>query len=89
MPGKAAATCKYQFVGDTLTAFLIIGMAFGAAAAAIAVGLFGAGLLAAFLIYSFGGAAATLAVAWFRFRCIERHEGDDKDQGSVAHRAVV
>lgn len=64
-------------------------MAFGAAAAALAVGLFGVGLFAAFLIYSFGGAAATLAVAWFRFRCVERQEREDNDHGSVVNRAVI
>ncbi|WP_185968559.1 hypothetical protein [Paracoccus sp. M683] len=49
-------------------------MAFGAIAALSAVFLFGAGLLAAFGIYAFGGAACTLIAAWFRFRCVERQE---------------
>ena len=75
MRGVVAATCTELVPwGDILAALLIIGMVFGATAAVIAVSLFGAGLLATFLVYSLGGATATLALAWFRFRCVERRE---------------
>ncbi|AUH34293.1 hypothetical protein CUV01_13670 [Paracoccus tegillarcae] len=55
-----------------------IGAACGAAAAFAAVHFFGAGLLAAFLIYSFGGAFFTILAAWLQVRCIERNE--DKNE---------
>jgi TRAP-type C4-dicarboxylate transport system permease large subunit len=49
-------------------------VASGAIAAVAVVYLFGAGLLAGLLAYSFGGAICTLVAAWFRFRCVEREE---------------
>lgn len=58
-----------------LIPLLGIGAAGGAAAAVAAVYLLGAGLLTAFLIYSFVGAFFTILAAWLHVRCIERGEG--------------
>ncbi|WP_347268737.1 hypothetical protein [Paracoccus sp. (in: a-proteobacteria)] len=40
----------------------------------ICVAVFGLSFWGGLLVYSLSGAAATLFVAWRRFRCLERHE---------------
>ncbi|WP_416339720.1 hypothetical protein [Paracoccus sp. (in: a-proteobacteria)] len=66
-----------------LTGILTIGVAVALASVLIGVVAFDLSFWAALLIYVVSGTAATLFVAWRRFRCIERHEVQTRRGGAA------
>jgi hypothetical protein len=57
-----------------LTGILTIGVAVALASVLIGLAAFDLSFWVALLVYVVSGTAATLFVAWRRFRCVERHE---------------